>query len=160
MLAANKSMSPQTGPGRCPRPQTFAPIFYVILTTIANEGLRNLGPRQHEIGSPAHDGAAGHVQWLRQAQSARRDCQTGTRWIEMDMVALHQHAVGDLHNLHRRVGRKKFDHHAFMFWIKMLDQHKGHAAVRRQGSEQLPECVEAACRGSESNDGEIDTRVA
>jgi hypothetical protein len=70
------------------------------------------------------------------------------------MLALHQHAVGDLHNLHRRVDRKKFDHHAFVFWIKMLDQHKGHAAVRRQGSEQLPECVEAACGGSERNDGE------
>jgi hypothetical protein len=46
-----------------------------------------------------------------------------------------------------------------VFWIEMLDQHKGHAAARRQASEQLPECVEAVCGGSESNDGEIDTRV-
>ena len=75
------------------------------------------------------------------------------------MVALYQHAVGDLNNLHRRVDRKKFDHHAFVFWIERLDQHKGHAAVRRQAREQLPECVEAACGGSESNDGKIDTRV-
>ncbi len=42
-------------------PQTLAPILDVILTTVANEGLRNLGHRQHEIGSPAHDGAAGHA---------------------------------------------------------------------------------------------------
>jgi hypothetical protein len=47
----------------------------------------------------------------------------------------------------------------FLFWIELLDQHKGHAAARRQASEQLPECVEAACGGAESNDGKIDTRV-
>ena len=40
---------------------SVAPRLDVCLTAVADERLRDLCHRQHEIGTPAHDGAAGHA---------------------------------------------------------------------------------------------------
>ena len=182
--------------------------------------MRDLCHRQHEIGTAAHDGAAGHavesgllgvlhddetalllhrfqsetavgagpredrtdgaltaffgqraqeeveghartmaLQGFGEAEGAALDCQIGARRNEIHVVALELHPVCRLQNFHRRVAGQQIDHHALVRWIEMLDQHKGHAAVGRQGVEELLEGVEAACRGPQCNDREINTRA-
>jgi hypothetical protein len=41
---------------------------------------------------------------------------------------------------------QQIGHHTLVLWIEMLDQHEGHAAVGRQGVEDLLEGVETTCR--------------
>ena len=91
---------------------------------------------------------------LRKAQGAGLDREIGTRWNEIDMLALELHPVDRLLYLHRRMAGQQIDHHARMRRIEMLDQNEGHAGAGRERNKQPPEGVEAAGRGAEPDDRE------
>jgi len=67
------------------------------------------------------------------------------------MVGLHSHSVGDLAYRKRLFPRQKLSQHAFVRWIEVLDQDERHSRVRRQGIQHLAKSLEAASRGTDTN---------
>ena len=92
-------------------------------------------------------------------QAPSADREIGTRRNEIDMLALERHPVCCLLHLHRRMAGQQIDHHALVRRIEMLDQNEGHAGVGRERVEEPPEGIEAAGRGAEPDDREINTSV-
>ncbi len=108
---------------------------------------------QKEIERQAHA-----VTLSRSRQPQRRlvvHRQIGAGRNDIDALALDRHAVGRLHDRHRRVAGQQVDHHAVVARIEVLDDDEGHAVIGRQRVEQLPARIEAAGRGADRDDRKI-----
>jgi hypothetical protein len=56
---------------------------------------------------------------------------------------------------HRRMGRQQVYYHAFVGGLRCWTRIKGHAAIRWQCGQKFSECIEAACRGANPDDHEV-----
>ncbi len=78
------------------------------------------------------------------AKRAALDRKIDTGRNRIDGVGLNQHTVGRLLHRQGRVSAQQIDHHALVCRIEVLNDDKGHAAVRRQRSQELLASVETA----------------
>ena len=68
---------------------------------------------------------------LGQVQRAAADRQIGAGRDDIEMLALHRHAVGGLVDGERGGAGEQTGQHAFVARVEMLDQNEGHAGLRR-----------------------------
>ncbi len=62
---------------------------------------------------------------------ARLKRQINARWNYVEVIDFNQHAIRRLEHRHRRNIAKQLRHHAWMIWIKMLHENKGHPRFGR-----------------------------
>ena len=87
-----------------------------------------------------------------QFQKPASNCRFGIGSDYIDTVRLYIHAVHYLRNVHRSIFRQQPVQHAFVRRVHVLDQHKGHARVRRQRFEKSCESFQATRRRADAND--------
>ena len=99
----------------------------------------------------------------RQAQAADLDrdeqVQRAVKDREVAVGRNHIHVVGpdvaairDFHDLHRGGALKQLGHHALLRRIEMLNDHEGHAAIRRRVLEKLRQRLQPSGGGADTHD--------
>ena len=68
------------------------------------------------------------------------------------MIRFESQSVGDLADRHDRFLGKDLGQRALALRIEVLDQHKGHACIGRQGPEESGEGFQAAGGGADPHD--------
>jgi hypothetical protein len=74
--------------------------------------------------------------------SSQREIEPG--WNDVDVIALHDHAVGGRQHWHSGVFGEQFAHQAFMRRIEVLNENIGHAHIVRQGGDEPGQCLKPA----------------
>ena len=77
---------------------------------------------------------------------------------DVDVVGLDRRVPSDLGDRQAASLRQQVGQDALVAGVQVLHQHEGHAGVRRQRSEKLPERVQPAGGGPHADDGEIAPR--
>src|SRR5882672_2248967 len=89
---------------------------------------------------------------LCQTNGALVDREVAAGWYHIDPVRLDLAALTSLLDRQPGMLRQQIDHHARMIGIEMLNENEGHSTLWWNSLKDLPEGVQAACRGTNSDD--------